>query len=418
MKLWALVACGLLAAPVISAEPSEKERSRRLAAALKAEDLPAVRQIVAESVKALGAKAGEPEVPDEFRPLAKDVKPLTAEERTTAFEPYIPFIEWQKWWTVGLDPTKLNHAARELATIIGGCLDARHANERNAERYLKVAREAGDFLVWAQDQAGSGVIPFPAKRDGQGRPFEVAEQFYKAAEKQGKLDQVIRDGWAIDDFHDGGLQFDNGLAGVALLALGEATGGAAYRDAGLRAADWALSRPLVANWNYNSFSVFLLAEAYRVTNDKKYLDAAMKKALIGVIPGQLTEGDRAGRWADAHNARPAYHYIMIRALAALAAVMPAEHDDAKVVVDSLRRALRARNPDFRKGITNIDSALEALIRVKSLPARLQKDLTDCDTDLALDALSAHAVAGYRSRKGAIGPGGWGAYLAWHKRDNP
>jgi len=82
------------------------------------------------------------------------------------------------------------------------------------ERLLKIAKDAGDFVVWSQDQAGTGVVPFPAVRNGKGRPFEVAERFMRQAEKDGKLDQVVKNGWAVEDFSDGGLQFDNGLAGV------------------------------------------------------------------------------------------------------------------------------------------------------------------------------------------------------------
>jgi hypothetical protein len=50
-----------------------------------------------------------------------------------------------------------------------------------------------------------------------------------------------------------------GECGVAVLALYEGTKEKKYLDAGRKAADWALARPLVSNWNYNSFSVYLLA---------------------------------------------------------------------------------------------------------------------------------------------------------------
>jgi hypothetical protein len=78
----------------------------------------------------------------------------------------------------------------------------------------------------------------------------------------------------------------------------------------------------VANFNYNAFSVWLLAKIYNQTGERKYLDAAIQKARIGVLPGEMENG----RWADPHNARPAYHWIMIRALLALRAALPA--DDA------------------------------------------------------------------------------------------
>ena len=383
-----------------------------LAAAQKAEDEAEVRRLAKEAIAVLGDQAGIPEIADQFREVPKNAKPLTPKELPTAFDPYTGFIEKQKWWKVGLDPAKTNHPPRELATIIDGCLAARSVNEADAERLLKIAKDAGDFLVWSQDRAGTGVVPFPAVRNGKGRPFEVAERFMRQAEKDGKLDQVVKNGWAVEDFGDGGLQFDNGLAGVALAQLSEATKDDKYKKAAVRAADWAATRPVVTNWNYNSFSVFLLAEVYRITGDKKYLESAKKKIRLGILPGQLTEGPRKGRWADAHNARPAYHYIMVRGLAALAAAMPKDDADLPAVVDSLRLALSARNPDFEKGIVNADSAVEALVRVKMLPPHVAEKLTGCKTDEALGTLERYAAEGFRAGKPPLGPGAWGQMLAY------
>lgn len=393
-----------------------RQYTAELSAAQKAEDETAVKRLAKLAIDLLGDQAGLPEAADTFRPLAKHVEPLTPRERAVAFEPYLDFIERQKWWKIGLDPTTTTHAPRELATIIEGCLAARPVCPGKAEALLKVAKEAGDFILWAQEKAGAGLVPFPAVRNGKGRPFEVAEQFYRQAEKEGKLDQVIKNGWAIHDFDDGGLQFDNGLAGASLVRLYEATKDDRYLKGARRAADWAADRRVVTNWNYNSFSVYLLAEVHRVTLDGKYLEAARKKARLGVLPGQLTEGPRKGRWADAHNARPAYHYIMIRGLAALAAVLPRDDPDLPAVTQSLRLALRARNPDFQKGIINADSAVEALVRVKGLPPHVSGKLADCGTDEALAVLERHAVAGFRAQRAALGPGAWGQLLALTKAE--
>lgn len=386
-----------------------------LDAAMKAEDEPAVRRAAKQAVVLLGDQAGLPEVADEFRSAPADAKALAADELATAFDPYLDNIDRIRWWKVGLDPTKTNHAPREVAAVIEGCLAARTVSPKAADRLLKTAREAGDFLVWAQDQARTGVVPFPAVRDGTGRPFEVAERFYRQAEKAGKLDRVITNGWAVEDFDDGGLQFDNGLAGVALVRLFEATGDDRYKKAAVRAADWAAGRRVVPNWNYNSFSVHLLAEAYRLTGEAKYLAAAKKKARLGVLPGQLLAGPRAGRWADAHNARPAYHYILIRGLAALAAVLPKDDPDQPAVVASLRLALTARNPDFAKGVVTADGAVEALVRVKALPGHVAEKLADCGTDEALAALERYAAAGFRARRSAVGPAAWGLLLDHRRR---
>lgn len=301
---------------------------------------------------------------------------------------------------------------REVASVIEGCLAARKVSNANSGRLVSIARDAGDFLIWAQEQAGTGLLPFPAVRNGTGRAFEAAESSFRRAERNGTLDQIIRNGWVVDDSGDGGLQFDNGLAGVALIRLYKATNDERYREAGIKAADWAVSCRVVPNWNYNSFSVFLLAEAYRLTGDSKYLASAKKKALLGVMPGQLLEGPRRGRWADPHNARPPYHYIMIRGLAALAAVMPQDDPALPGIVKSLRLALSSRNPDFEKGIFNVDSSVEALLLVKKLPPHVATKLADCGTDEALDALERYAAEKFRSGKPTLSPGAWGQLLEY------
>lgn len=395
-------------------QPSLKKLRVELAAAQKAEDEAEVKRLAKQAIEVLGEQAGVPEIADQYREVPQHAQPLTASELPTAFDPYIDFIEKHQWWKVGLDPTKTNHLPRELATIIEGSLAARSVNEAHAERLLQIAKGAGDFLVWSQEQIGSGVIPFPAVRNGNGRPFEVAERVMRQAEKEGKLEQFVKNGWAFDDLGEGGLQFDNGLAGVALVRLFEATQDDKYKKAAMRAAEWTIGRPVVPNWNYNSFSVFLLAEVYRITGDQRYLESAKKKTRLGVLPGQLTAGPHKGRWADPHNARPPYHYIMIRGLAALAMVISKDDTDLPAVVESLRLALSARNPDFEKGIFNADSSVEALIRVKMLPGYVTEKLAGSKTDEALAALERYSAAGFRARKTPLGPGAWGQLLQYRQ----
>ena len=418
--LLAMVCCS----PVFAQEVARPNRATQgklktivgeISEAMKAEDEDKVRWHSQQAIELMGDQAGLPESPDEYRAVPDNARPLTANELPTAFDDYVPYIEKQKWWRIGLDPSTTNHSLREVATVIEGCLAARQVSAVNAEKLLAIAQEAGDFLMWTQDQAGTGVLPFPAVRNGKGRPFEVAEAFYRRAEKNGTLDQVIRNGWAVDDFDDGGLQFDNGLAGVALVHLFEVTSDDRYKQAAIRAADWTISRRVVTNWNYNSFSVFLLAETYRITGDEKYLASARKKALLGLLPGQLTEGPRRGRWADPHNARPPYHYIMVRGLASLAAVMPQDDLNQPRIVECLRLALSARNPDFQKGIFNADSSVEALVLVKSLPLHVSEKLRNSGTDEALAILERYAADRFRNDKAALGPGAWGQLLAYRNQ---
>jgi hypothetical protein len=220
----------------------------------------------------------------------------------------------------------------------------------------------------------------------------------------------------VNDDGDGGLQFDNGECDVAVLELYEVTKDKKYLDSGLKASDWALARPLVSNWNYNSFSVYLLARAYRASGDKKYLEGAIKKALLGVIPGQLTQGTNAGRWSDAHNAKPNYHYIMLRGLAELAEVMPKSDPARKEILASLSLGLKNRNQDLLDhGASNKDKAIEVLVFVNRSFAGDPEFLRETRSSEALDALG--KLISEQSRRGnfPVGPREWGQfleYVAW------
>lgn len=387
-----------------------RELNGQLTAAQLREDAVEVRRLARAAQDVLGSQAGLPEVADEYRPAPATSRPLSAAERVQAVAALRAYIERRRWWRIGLDPTTTNHTLREVATVIEGAVASADVAPAHREPLLQFARDAGDFLIWTQTRAETGVFPFPALRNGAGRPFEAAEAMFRRAEQAGRLSELIRHDWVVEDFEDGGLQFDHGLAGVALLHLFEATHDDRYRAAALRGADWAVGRRVVTNWNYNSFSVYLLAEAYRVSGDARYREAAKRKFQLGVVPGQLTDGPRAGRWADPHNARPAYHYIMVRSLAALAQVLPPDDPELPEVVGSLRLALRARNPDFARGVTNADSAVEALLLVQSLPAGRTSQWTDCNTETALATLERYAVERFRNGNPALGPGAWGQLL--------
>ena len=381
------------------------ELKPKLVLAQRGNDLSAVRAVVAESLRIFGDQAGLPEVKDVYRAPVAGAPLFAADRVAESFGPYAEHIEKIRWWKTGLDPAKLNHALRETATVARACLAAARAEPKLAARLLPIARECGDFMLWAQAEAGTGVIPFPAVREGSGRSFEVSERYLAGLEKSGQLASVVRKGWvSADPMEEGGLQFDNGLGGCALLELFAVTQDRRYLDGALKAADWAASAPVVPNWNYNSFSLQLLAQAYEATRDERYLVAARRKFLFGVQPGQLIDGPRAGRWADAHNARPAYHYIMVRALASLVVVLPNDDADRPAALACLRLALRARNPEFTsKGIMNVDSSIEALVAVERLPAAIREELGLCEVTEALDVLERYAAYGVMKGKPSAGP---------------
>lgn len=164
---------------------------------------------------------------------------------------------------------------------------------------------------------------------------------------QGWHNLVVND-WIPEDYGDGGLQFDNGLCGRALVSAWELTQDERYLAAARRLGDWAGSRPPVANWNYNAFSVGFLARLATATGEAKYLDAAVRKADLGVLPGQMP----GGRWFDAHNACAVYHNILLRELLELFHALPAGHAFRAPLLDALTRGLnQAADETLSKGFT-------------------------------------------------------------------
>lgn len=402
----------------LSSTSCAREKDTRQAAAealtqaMAANDLAAVRAVVADVRAKLGDKAGIPEVADEFRTAPPHATMLTREEAQCGFAPHSAQLDKMRWWCIGADPGKMSSPLRGVASVIAGNVAAVRAKLDGVDRSLAMANDAADFLIWAQKQAGAGCYPFPAARGtSDARAMQVATRFLERAEEAGKLDSVVRNGWAFDDLGDGGLQFDNGECGVAMFDCHEVTKDARQLASARRAADWALSLPLCVNWNYNSFSVRLLARAFAATGDAKYLDIAVQKARLGVIPGQLTDGPRAGRWMDAHNARPAYHYIIMCALAQLAAVMPPSHEHRAEIMRSLTLGLAARNTEMAtRGVMNKDHAMEALLHVQLAFAGDTAFLRDTKTTEALRSLALLVSAEAHGGKSPLSPGPWGHFL--------
>jgi hypothetical protein len=416
MQMIAMFAAAACTATAVSVGRTESVRrlQDQLAAALAQQDAAAIGKAAARLNQRYGKRAGVPEVPDKYLPIPKAGAWLTAVEAAPGFEPWFSEFERRRWWRIGMDPLTMGHPLREPADAISGNIAVVRAGLRGAERSLKFAKEAGDFLVWAQARGEAGVFPFPASRGvSREAPFLASERQLRRAERSGRLKEIVTNGWAVSDQGNGGLQFDNGECGVALLELHEVTNETKYLTSAKQSADWALAQPLVANWNYNSFSVHFLARAYRVTGERKYLEGATQKALLGVIPGQLTQGPRGGRWGDAHNARPSYHYIILRSLAELAAALPADNVDSARVTAALRLGLTARNKDFLgPGAPNKDMAMETLLLVNRAFASDGAFLRDTLSADALDALAKLVSGQARAGGSPLGPKQWGQFLEY------
>lgn len=311
--------------------------------ALAAEDAAAVRASVVKATAALGPWAGNPETATRYFP------PVV----TTAFDPAAAREWWLKEIKRGVrglpwrknpsgDPRQMLAGLREAAWPLDSLARTAFLFPQQREELTAIVREGADWLI--QLQHSSGVFPFPI---GPGlKPREKVGYIVQRAIKE-HPEMVVND-WIPDDGTDGGLQFDNGLCGRALVSAWHLTQDERYLNAARKSGDWAMKRPLVSNWNYNAFSVGLLARLAKATGNDTYLAAAVKKADTGVLPGQMP----SGRWFDAHNACAVYHNILMRDLLELFHALPADHLFRPTLLDALTRGLnQAADETLAKGYT-------------------------------------------------------------------
>ena len=289
--------------------------------AMETGDEAKVRAVVARLRGVLGEWAGRTEVETKYHtPVNAGPPPSLGEIRAgwdALFQSTEGIYKGRGQW-LHSGPVPL----RETGEFVVGIMDALKAGAGDRDLELRRVREGLDYLLSVQ--APNGFFPFP---DMRGKDPFFGPMVERAVAKS---PDVIANGWMVKDAGDGGLQFDNGVCGFAMLEGYAGLHDRRYLDAARRASDWAVAQPLAANFNYNSFSVWLLARFFEETHERKYLDAALQKLRVGVLPGEMENG----RWVDLHNARPAYHWIMIRAMTKVYEVLPAK--------DTFRSTLRSR----------------------------------------------------------------------------
>lgn len=211
-------------------------------------------------------------------------------------------------------------------------LQSYEAGLTSKEEFLKYARSGSDYI--ASQQVSNGAFGYPYFPNAKEGLVGQAARIVKEGEARGL--KMTEGDWVIEDLEDGGLQFDNGEAGLGLLHAYALTGEPKYLQSARRAGDWAAKRVLVSNFNYNGFSGELLARLYRVTGEQKYLESAITKMKYGVLPGQMENG----RWFDQHNASLQYHSIMMAQLMELyLALQKAKHPFATELKQHITRGL-------------------------------------------------------------------------------
>jgi len=316
------------------------EEGRR---ALAAQDAAAMRAAVAKAIAALGPWAGNPQTATRYFPPADRAAYDLAKARAWwrgEIERGLRGLPWRK--NPDGDPRTMVAGLREAAWPLDGLARTAHLFPEKREEITQHVRAGADWLVKLQH--ASGVFPFPI---GPGlKPRDKVGHI--VARAIAEHPEIVVNDWIPDDGDDGGLQFDNGLCGRALVSAWELTKDPRYLEAARKSGEWAIARPLVPNWNYTAFSVGLLARLATATGEAKYLEAAVKKADIGVLPGQLP----GGRWFDAHNACAVYHNILLRELLELLRALPAGHDFRATLLDAITRGLnQAADETLANGFT-------------------------------------------------------------------
>jgi len=319
----------------------------RLDIAMQSDDPAKVRGVTAEMVSLLGGQAG---VPDGRRMGVKaTVHAMSEAEAARLFVTAIR-SEGRRVRQLAEGNPLPDQMLRVYASVLQGVCDAHASIQTHVPDALpemdRLAKGCAQILL--DRQQPSGLFPFPDLRN---KNIRFGDMLTRAA-KAGTLEVV--DGWVISPDPDGGSQFDTGVCASALLSAAEVYGRQDWKQAALKAADWALAQRCVRNFNYNAFSVSLLARAFKATGEARYLAGALQKLRVGVAPGQAPNG----RWIDSHNARTVYHVIILRALSDLASVLP---DDQRAEVDAISKpAIKTLLDEFDiMGIT-VDALPELL----------------------------------------------------------
>lgn len=360
-----------------TAEMADKSKTlgKQLHEAMLSDDPTKVRAVTAEMLAVLGDQAG---LPDGRRMGRKPKGALLGEAEATKL--FLDALKSQGRALRSLmDGQPLpDQMLRLYGYVLNACADIRPFVVKHQPDALpeisKLAEGCAKILTTLQQPEGH--LPFP---DLRGKNIRFGDMITRQLDA-GKVE--VKDGWLITADPDGGSQFDTGVCGAALLRSGAAFQNESWIAAGKRAADWALQQKCCANFNYNAFSVSLLAHAFRLTKDERFLKGALQKFRVGVAPGQAPNG----RWMDAHNARTVYHIIILRALGDLALVVR----DERAEIDAVARpSIKALLDEFDAMGINVEALPEMLVlaqmypgdtRLKTAVSQMASSLIEKSTD--------------------------------------
>lgn len=306
-------------------DPGQRARvtaaRRSLAAAMSKGDLDAIVAAEADVRSALGPFAGVPEAPEPRNP------PGTKARRPSADDFRELVARMGSLGSGSADARANRMELRNPAYLAIGLLALAEAGLPDAAAYRAQAARELDYLI--SKQADAGFFPYPAD------PVAAPHLRALAAKISREHPERVRDGFIVLDVD--GSQFDTGCAAYALAYGFQLLEEERFLTAARKAGDWAVEFPVSPNWNYNAFSVWQLAKLADVTGEQRYLDAAVRIARLGVLPGLMD----SGRWSDQHNAKAVYHWIMVRGLVELLRVLPQDDVNAAVIRGRTRLAVQA-----------------------------------------------------------------------------
>ena len=377
--------------PTHETEAAMKTLSAKLNEAMRSGDAAVVTDVCRELMKALGTQAGTPDA----RRKGDRAEPRKISE-AGATRLFIDALESEGKSMRAImaarplpDQMMRTYGYAVSALCEAHPLIAKHVPENlaDAERVIR-----GGCKIMIDLQQPEGHFPFPDLRGKNIRFGAMAEKHLQ--DEGGK----VVSGWLVTPDPAGGSQFDTGLCGSALLQAGRLLREDSWTKAGLRAADWAAGQPGASNFNYNAFSITLLAQAFVTTNEIKYLDAALIKWRVGVATGQAANG----RWADPHNARTVYHHIIVRAMNDLLESLPVERAaEREEIRSALAKAMQPMLAEFEAlGITV--HCLRELVRYRDLTHSADPTLIKAIDD-SVSVMLAKCKRGDRARMG-VPPG--------------
>ncbi len=328
-----------------------KQIEQELQKAMRDKDSKTIQNLVSRYRETLGDSAGLPDF--QARPEKLKGQLLNEKEATELF---LKILDQETAVTKTLLSGKAPQGsmARGFAAAVIAFCEIRPYVQKHFNDLLAALDElikgGCECLISIQDKAGFFYFP-----DLRGKHLRYGEIIEKQVDQDEKS---IREGWVIVPFPDGGSYYDTGESGIALLRAGETLSNLRWTQAGLLAAEWVISQPVVPNWNDNGFTISLLAQAYRVSKEKKYLEAAVEKFKLGLLPGQLDTGG----WMDPQNARIMNHGILLRACNDLRSILPEKHEETERILKANERAAKYFVQNQQTGPFSVPFGLAELVR--------------------------------------------------------